>query len=45
MGRKKSNKEVLSVRVDKSNKIELKKLVIEKDKELTESKQLITNTK
>ena len=38
MGRKPTNKEVMSIRVDKDNKSELKEIVKIKDKELTEKK-------
>lgn len=34
MGRKKTGKKVMSIRVYQENEIELKKMVIEKDKEL-----------
>ena len=41
MGRKKTGKKVMSIRVYQENEIELKKMVIEKDKELKNSKKLL----
>lgn len=38
MGRKKTNRKVLSIRVDPENEAELKDIVREKDKELTKKK-------
>jgi len=38
MGRKKTGKKVMSIRVHEENESTLKKLVIEKDKELTKTK-------
>lgn len=40
MGRKKTNKKVMSIRVDKNNEPKLKALVKEKDKELTEARSI-----